>query len=61
MGNNGQRTGQGAERGSSQSQTCWSVHAWWLAILLVLIVRGPGGASLDRRLTLEWVLSDGGL
>ncbi|ARN80070.1 DoxX family protein [Methylocystis bryophila] len=26
----------------------WTVHAYWAALLLVLIVRGPGALALDR-------------
>ena len=26
----------------------WTVHAYWAAILLVLIARGPGAVSMDR-------------
>jgi putative oxidoreductase len=26
----------------------WTVHAYWAALLLVLIARGPGALSLDR-------------
>lgn len=26
----------------------WTVHAYWVAILLVLITKGPGAISLDR-------------
>ncbi len=26
----------------------WSVHAWWAACLLVLLVRGPGVISVDQ-------------
>ena len=25
----------------------WTVHAYWAALLLVLIARGPGALSLD--------------
>ncbi|HTO79103.1 MAG TPA: DoxX family membrane protein [Methylocystis sp.] len=28
----------------------WTVHAYWAALLLVLIARGPGALSLDRLL-----------
>jgi putative oxidoreductase len=31
----------------------WNVHAWWAAVLVVLITHGPGAASLDRRLKLD--------
>lgn len=31
----------------------WTVHAWWAAILLVLIAYGPGAWSLDRVLGLD--------
>lgn len=31
----------------------WNVHAWWLAILLLIVARGPGLMSLDRRLGLD--------
>ena len=30
----------------------WSVHAWWTAILFILLVRGPGSLSVDRALGL---------
>jgi putative oxidoreductase len=30
----------------------WAVHSWWATIALVLIVRGAGAWSLDRRLGL---------
>lgn len=30
----------------------WSVHAWWAAILFILIVRGPGVLSVDKLLGL---------
>ena len=26
----------------------WTVHAYWAALLLVLIARGPGALALDR-------------
>jgi putative oxidoreductase len=28
----------------------WTVHAYWAAILIVLIARGPGAISLDHLL-----------
>lgn len=31
----------------------WNVHAWWVAVLLLIIVSGPGAASLDWRLKLD--------
>lgn len=31
----------------------WNVHAWWAALLLLIVVNGPGAASLDRRLKLD--------
>lgn len=31
----------------------WNVHAWWTAVLLLILVSGPGAASLDRRLKLD--------
>jgi len=31
----------------------WPTHAWWMAVLFVLIARGPGAWSLDRLLGLE--------
>lgn len=31
----------------------WPTHAWWIAVLLILIARGPGAWSLDRMLGLE--------
>ena len=30
----------------------WSVHAWWAAILFILIAKGPGAISLDNVLGL---------
>ncbi|PWB89411.1 DoxX family protein [Methylocystis sp. MitZ-2018] len=32
----------------------WTVHAYWMAILAVLIVRGPGAISLDHLLFRAW-------
>ncbi|MBX3428165.1 MAG: DoxX family protein [Hyphomonadaceae bacterium] len=34
-------------------QEWWTVHAWWMAVLAVLVTVGPGGWSLDRALKLE--------
>ncbi len=31
----------------------WNVHAWWTVVLLLILVKGPGAASLDRRLKLD--------
>lgn len=31
----------------------WNVHAWWTVVLLLILVNGPGAASLDRRLKLD--------
>jgi putative oxidoreductase len=31
----------------------WTVHAWWAAVLLVIVAFGPGAWSLDRVLGLE--------
>lgn len=31
----------------------WNVHAWWTAVLLLILAVGPGAASLDRRLKLD--------
>jgi putative oxidoreductase len=31
----------------------WNVHAWWAAVLLVIVSVGPGAVSLDRLLGLE--------
>lgn len=35
------------------SDAWWNVHAWWTAVLLLILVSGPGAASLDRRLKLD--------
>jgi putative oxidoreductase len=32
----------------------WTVHAYWTAILIVLIARGPGAISLDHLLFRRW-------
>jgi putative oxidoreductase len=32
----------------------WTVHAYWAAILIVLIARGPGAISLDHLLFRRW-------
>lgn len=32
----------------------WTVHAYWIAILIVLIARGPGAVSLDHLLFRRW-------
>ena len=32
----------------------WTVHAYWMAILTVLIARGPGAISLDHLLFRAW-------
>jgi putative oxidoreductase len=34
-------------------QEWWTVHAWWMAILALLITAGPGVLSADRLLKLE--------
>lgn len=34
-------------------QEWWTVHAWWMALLAVLISVGPGAWSVDRLLKLE--------
>jgi putative oxidoreductase len=31
----------------------WAVHSWWIAMALLLVVRGGGAWSLDRRLGLD--------
>lgn len=31
----------------------WNVHAWWTVVLVLILVHGPGAASLDRRLKLD--------
>lgn len=31
----------------------WNVHAWWLALLALIVVSGPGAVSVDRRIGLE--------
>jgi len=31
----------------------WPTHAWWMAILFVLVARGPGSWSVDRLVKLE--------
>ena len=31
----------------------WAVHAWWVGVLLLIIVHGPGAASVDRRIGLD--------
>jgi putative oxidoreductase len=31
----------------------WPTHAWWMAVLFILIARGPGAWSADRFLGLE--------
>lgn len=31
----------------------WAVHSWWVAMALVLVVRGGGAWSLDRKLGLD--------
>ena len=31
----------------------WNPAAWWLIVLMILVVRGPGSLSLDRLLRLE--------
>lgn len=31
----------------------WPVHAWWAVVLFLIILHGPGAASLDRRLKLD--------
>jgi len=32
----------------------WTVHAYWMAILIVLFARGPGVISLDHLLFTRW-------
>ncbi len=34
-------------------QEWWTVHAWWMAVLAVLVTVGPGAWSADRLLKLE--------
>jgi putative oxidoreductase len=31
----------------------WQVHAWWAVVLFLIVLHGPGVASLDRRLKLD--------
>ncbi len=31
----------------------WNVHAWWSAVLVAIIVFGPGAGSVDRRIGLD--------
>lgn len=31
----------------------WGSHVWWVAVLLILVARGPGAWSLDRLFKLE--------
>lgn len=31
----------------------WNVHAWWSAVLVLIIVFGPGPGSVDRRIGLD--------
>jgi putative oxidoreductase len=31
----------------------WNVHAWWAAVLFLLLARGPGAWSIDRLAGLE--------
>jgi len=31
----------------------WNVHAWWSAVALILVLRGPGFISLDRLIGFE--------
>jgi putative oxidoreductase len=31
----------------------WTVHAWWSALLALLVAFGPGAASVDRKLKLD--------
>ena len=26
----------------------WNPHAWWIVVLALLVIRGPGAWSLDR-------------
>lgn len=34
-------------------QEWWTVHAWWMAVLAILVTVGPGAWSVDRLLKLE--------
>jgi len=31
----------------------WPTHAWWMTVLALILVRGPGAVSVDRLLGLE--------
>ncbi len=31
----------------------WTVHVWWTAVLILIVARGPGALSADRRLKLD--------
>lgn len=31
----------------------WTVHAWWAAVLVLIVTHGAGATSLDRRLNLD--------
>ena len=31
----------------------WTVHVWWVTVLGLIVVRGPGALSADRRLKLD--------
>lgn len=31
----------------------WATHAWWMAVLFILLARGPGALSLDQLFGLE--------
>lgn len=31
----------------------WTVHVWWVTVLVLIVVRGPGVLSADRRLKLD--------
>ena len=37
----------------STAEDWWNVHAWWSAIALILVVRGPGALSLDKLFRLD--------
>jgi len=34
-------------------ESWWAPHAWWMAILFILIARGPGAWSVDRYIGFE--------
>jgi putative oxidoreductase len=35
------------------SDAWWTVHAWWSALLMLLIAFGPGAASVDHNLKID--------